>query len=512
LQVLDVDVPGASVGLQRDRRGKSCRLTHAHRLAHATAARVRVVSRAEATADYPQLFAALWHECSVRHAVSASLLIDVAPDSFFLSCGVLAVVLDGRTAQGDLVVELPAAQAVLLGQSVLTIDAPRLAHADVMREANDLRPPVAGHHVAQEVLVDEGLPPALDFGGGELLRVRRIGVANAHGDGGDAALLNHRVGATLLARQGVADQTADRVLSQLADEGYVVRRAQSGTFLPDVGSVLTRPQLVFHVRGKRVGSFGGRLLQHLQRALTGMGFGRVSVFWIEADKVDAIDPPHEVLPIVWDCPRLAHAWAAAGYRVVLVNDRPDPGVGTAAAQNICSVAIDDLVGGAMAADLLLRCAKFNPPSAWGVLAGPRNDRRSVERVDGFSSRLSRIGLNVGDLPIVWSDGWCRTDGEVAAQRLLESKPNGVFCGNDRLAESFLAACQAAGQEAPLVIGFDDAPITTLLQLSTVAIPWEAIAKGVREVVTRQLSRDTHSVSNWDATCVRYLPAPVLRAL
>jgi hypothetical protein len=44
------------------------------------------------------------------------------------------------------------------------------------------------------------------------------------------------------------------------------------------------------------------------RVFIRMGFGRVSVFWIEADKVDAIDPPDGVLPVVWDCPRLADAW------------------------------------------------------------------------------------------------------------------------------------------------------------------------------------------------------------
>lgn len=112
--------------------------------------------------------------------------------------------------------------------------------------------------------------------------------------------------------------------------------------------------------------------------------------------------------------------------MVLVNDRPDPAIGTAAARNIYSVGIDDLVGGAMAADLLLHRAKSHSTSALGVLAGPRNDRRSVERVDGFSSRLFRLGLNTGDLPIVWCDGWCRGDGALfspEAIRQIASRPH-----------------------------------------------------------------------------------------
>ena len=37
-----------------------------------------------------------------------------------------------------------------------------------------------------------------------MLRVRRIGVADPHGDGGNTAFVHHRVGATILARQRVA--------------------------------------------------------------------------------------------------------------------------------------------------------------------------------------------------------------------------------------------------------------------------------------------------------------------
>ena len=122
--------------------------------------------------------------------------------------------------------------------------------------------------------------------------------------------------------------------------------------------------------------------------------GRPAVCWIETDAADAMDPPEGVLPIVWDCPRLAHTWAEAGLRVVLVNDRPDPAVSTAAAQNIYSVGIDDLVGGAMAADVLVRFAESHPTPALGVLAGPPSDRRSIDRVNGFRSRLFGLGRNV----------------------------------------------------------------------------------------------------------------------
>src|SRR5208337_3103681 len=204
LQLFDADVPCASVGLQRDRRSKSRRLTHAHRLSHAAAACVRVVRRAETPAHYPELVAALRHERSVWYAVNAALMFDVAPDGFFLAGGALSVIFDGGSAKCYLVVELLAADAVFLRQSILAVHAPSLAHADVMGEPDDLRLLVAWNHIAQEVLVNERLPTAFDFRGGELLRVRRVGVADADCNGRDAALLHHRMGAALLAGQRMA--------------------------------------------------------------------------------------------------------------------------------------------------------------------------------------------------------------------------------------------------------------------------------------------------------------------
>ncbi|MBV8275192.1 MAG: substrate-binding domain-containing protein [Verrucomicrobia bacterium] len=119
-------------------------------------------------------------------------------------------------------------------------------------------------------------------------------------------------------------------------------------------------------------------------------------------------------------------------------------------------------------------------------------------------------LTAEDIPVVWCDGWYRSEGEIGARRLLESEPLGVFCANDRLAEGFLTAYRATGREVPRVIGFDDAPIATALQLTTVAIPWQAIAEGVRQVVTQQLSRAIRPVPACDAMGLSYMPAPIIR--
>ena len=60
------------------------------------------------------------------------------------------VVLDGRAAEADLVVELPGTQDVLARQPVVAVDAAGLAHADLRRERHQRGALVAGH------LVDAG--------------------------------------------------------------------------------------------------------------------------------------------------------------------------------------------------------------------------------------------------------------------------------------------------------------------------------------------------------------------
>ena len=304
----------------------------------------------------------------------------------------------------------------------------------------------------------------------------------------------------LARRYGVSYQTADRLLRSLADDGLLVRRPQSGTFLPGEPRVPTRAALVFHARGRRAGSFGDRLLAHLRPAL---GLGRAAVRWVDGDD-PALPPPRgDRLPVVWDLPRAAHAWAEAGRRVVLVNDRADPSAG-AAALRIDAVGVDDAVGGATAADLLLRLADAD--GGLSVLTGPMHDARAADRLHGFVGRLERVAprrrLRIGS-----AGTWERADGERAAAAALRGGPAGLFCGNDRLAEGVVDHCRASGRAVPLIVGFDDAPVADRLDLSTVAIPWRAVAEGVREVVSRRLAGDRGAAAR-----VSYAPTPVIRSL
>ncbi|MEO1237952.1 MAG: substrate-binding domain-containing protein, partial [Planctomycetota bacterium] len=83
----------------------------------------------------------------------------------------------------------------------------------------------------------------------------------------------------------------------------------------------------------------------------------------------------------------------------------------------------------------------------------------------------------------------------------------VFAGNDRLAEGLVSYCRKRGRRVPALVGFDDAPIAESLGLTTIAIPWEEIARGVERVVAERLRGS-------QAAAVRqtFVPQPVLRSL
>ena len=81
--------------------------------------------------------------------------------------GAAVVVLDGRAAQADLVVELPRAEDVVARQPVVPVHAAGLAHADLRAERDQRRALVAGHPVDEEPGVLERLAAARDLGLGQ---------------------------------------------------------------------------------------------------------------------------------------------------------------------------------------------------------------------------------------------------------------------------------------------------------------------------------------------------------
>lgn len=277
---------------------------------------------------------------------------------------------------------------------------------------------------------------------------------------------------------GISYQTAHRLLEALCHEGLVERRQASGTFLPG-GSGDTEAkvryeavQFFFDVRARRAGSFGARLLHGLGQHLRRDGFSW-EVVWTDAPKRMAED----CLPALWQDPKTLALCRATGQPALLLNERPAPGL---EATFLDSVSIDDYFGGVCAAQYL---RQRSTGTRFAVLTGPADDPRSRDREAGFRSALPEAAL-------FCAGGWFREDGLGVAGKAIRWGRDGVFCCNDRLAEAVVSYCRAYQIICPLLIGFDNAPVSETLNLTTVAIPWDEFIADAAAVIRQRLSGDT----------------------
>jgi hypothetical protein len=302
----------------------------------------------------------------------------------------------------------------------------------------------------------------------------------------------------LAAAYGVSYQTAHRLLDELCAEGLVERRPASGTYLSGGSMAEALPAffqawLIFSGRARRANSFGARLLQELSARLRRDGT-TWEVRW--AENIAEADRPPDAFPILWEAPAALDACRRrSGKRALLLNARPAPGLDAAL---VDSVSVDDLFGGACAADLLR--GGDSDGQGLAVLTGPAGDPRSDARRDGFLSRAPGAA-------IIDAGGWYTEDGTRVAPEALAHGPRGLFCANDRLAEGVLLYCERFGLPRPRLVGFDDAPIASSHGLTTIAIPWAELAADAAEIIRRRLAGDTSAARQRIVT-----PRPVVRRL
>lgn len=305
---------------------------------------------------------------------------------------------------------------------------------------------------------------------------------------GDRFLSNRAVATKF----SVSYQTAHRLIAELESEGHLERRAASGTYVPGKRAVFYAAQIVFHPRARRPGSFGERLLKELSAQLTDARV-KFRITWAERGLILS---PSE-FPVFWEAPEHLRACMKQQRSALLLNDRPPFGLD---AVRIDSISEDDYAGGVCAAQILKQRTNGNAANAsYAVLAGPESDERSNRRVEGFLSLLKS--------PVYHSQSWYFEDGLRIAGSVVARGKTGIFCANDRLAESIIEWCRAHDRPRPPLVGFDDAPVAEQIALTTIAIPWTELANHAAMVIQRRLAGDSSTASHQ-----MLMPRPVLRSL
>ncbi|MFI5930915.1 LacI family DNA-binding transcriptional regulator [Actinoplanes sp. NPDC051494] len=151
------------------------------------------------------------------------------------------------------------------------------------------------------------------------------------------------------------------------------------------------------------------------------------------------------------------------------------------------VDVDQRLGARLAAEHLLArgCRRL------ATISGPLDIPSGQDRLDGFRSYLANRGL--ADVPTVEGD-FTRAGGEASARRLLAEHPglDGLFVGNDLMAEGALRAIQDLGHRVPddvAVVGFDDssAALDCRPRLTTIRQPVEEMAAEMAEVLMAHIA-------------------------
>ncbi len=165
-----------------------------------------------------------------------------------------------------------------------------------------------------------------------------------------------------------------------------------------------------------------------------------------------------------------------GVAVVFV-DHPASG-------DVCSVAVDDVAGGDLAAGHLVA----GGARRIAFVSGPAAIRQCSDRRRGAVRALAAAGLPSAALADVVVPEMNAHGGRLAAETLLrEGLPDAVFCANDLLALGVLRVLLQAGVRVPedvALIGYDDIEFTSAaaVPLSSIRQPTYQLGKIATELL------------------------------
>jgi LacI family transcriptional regulator len=161
-----------------------------------------------------------------------------------------------------------------------------------------------------------------------------------------------------------------------------------------------------------------------------------------------------------------------GTPVVLVDSRSQ-------SRGLCSVAVDDVLGGDLAVSHLLEIGH----ERIAYVAGPASIRQVVDRHEGALRAVRRVGLAPEDLMVIETDALNVSAGQQAGRSIAatpaKSRPTAVFCANDLIALGLLQEMtgnQIGVPEEIAIIGYDDIDFA-----AAVAVPLTSVRQPRQEL-------------------------------
>lgn len=164
-----------------------------------------------------------------------------------------------------------------------------------------------------------------------------------------------------------------------------------------------------------------------------------------------------------------------------------------------SVTIDDVTGGRMAAELLLRRGHTN----FGFVGEAHHTRpyvlQSDARLAGFREALTAHGLELPENHIRRVEHTVQA-GKAAAADLLDlpTRPTAIFAHDDILAAAVLQVARSRQLSIPedlAIVGFDDSDIAEHLGLTSIRQPLEESGQVATETLLSQLANQRRSLQH-----------------
>lgn len=189
-----------------------------------------------------------------------------------------------------------------------------------------------------------------------------------------------------------------------------------------------------------------------------------------------------ITPVGGDGEDALAALAAQGVPAVLVDrqsGRPDR----------CSVSVDDVLGGRLAAEHLLAAGH----TRIGFLGGPVSITQVADRRRGAAAAVAAAGAHLDDIPTA---ALSFEAGRDAAAVLLEraDRPTAVFCANDLLALGVLQTLTLHSLSVPgdlAVIGYDDIDFAAAaaVPLSSIRQPRAELGRAATRLLLEEAEGD-----------------------
>jgi LacI family transcriptional regulator len=177
----------------------------------------------------------------------------------------------------------------------------------------------------------------------------------------------------------------------------------------------------------------------------------------------------------------------------------------------CSVAVDDVLGGALATTHLLELGH----ERIAYIGGPDTLGQVRDRRRGAREALAEAGQDPGNLVDIATTALTVAEGRSAGERLAglpsARRPTAAFCANDLLALGLLQHCVGAGVNVPgdlAIVGYDDIEFAgaAAVPLTSVRQPRAQLGRTATELLLQEASDAHHQHQQ-----VIFTPELVVRA-